>query len=71
METVHFKTNLKCGGCVSTITPKMQELPAIDAWSVDLASPDRDLIVTAEHVDRKAVIDAVTSAGFTIEPLPA
>ena len=71
METIHFKTNLKCGGCVSTITPNMEKLPAIESWKVDLESPNRELIVTAEHVDLAAVLQAVESAGYKIEALPA
>ena len=29
METLKFKTSLKCGGCVAAIQPKMDELKSV------------------------------------------
>ena len=33
-----FKTNAKCGGCVSAIGNKLNEIMKADDWSIDLAT---------------------------------
>ena len=69
METLRFKTSLKCGGCVSTITPGLESLENIEKWSVDLANPEKvlEVIATADVSDQ--VIESVKKAGFQISRL--
>jgi copper chaperone len=49
METKEFKTTIKCGGCVATVTPVLNNLAGEHNWSVDLQSADKTLVVTSEH----------------------
>lgn len=63
-----FKTNAKCGGCVSAIGAKLNEVINADEWSIDLSSPDKTLEVKAD-VPSQTIINAVTAAGFKAEPL--
>lgn len=68
METRKFKTNAKCGGCVSAIGAKLNELIPADSWRIDLASPDKVLYVTADLPDER-IIEAVSRAGFVAKKL--
>ncbi len=69
METLRFKTSLKCGGCVRTITPGLESLTNIEKWSVDLENPDKILEVTAPADVADQVIESVKKAGFQISRL--
>ncbi len=69
METLRFKTSLKCGGCVRTITPGLESLANIEKWSVDLENPDKVLEVTAHADIADQVIESVKKAGFQISRL--
>jgi copper chaperone len=69
METLRFKTSLKCGGCVKAITPGLESLHSIGKWSVDLESPDKVLEVEASEDISDQVIDIVKKAGYVISQL--
>ena len=69
METIRFKTNLKCGGCIKAITPGLESLNIIDTWSVDLENPDRELEIKAPSDVSEQVIDSVKKAGYQISRL--
>ncbi len=65
METLKFKTNIKCGGCVAGVTPYLNELTAIEKWGVDLLNPDRILTVEVKSGSSgQTIINAVEVAGF-------
>ena len=67
METFRFKTNIKCGACVATVTPHLEKVADVDRWDVDLTSPDRILTVEASGASREEVVKAVTEAGYRAE----
>jgi len=68
METLKFKTNIKCMGCMSKSTPYLNEAVGEDNWEVDIQDPNKTLTVaTNETVDPDLVIRAVESAGFKAE----
>jgi len=69
MESLRFKTSLKCSGCINAIKPGMDSLVASDAWKVDLENPDRVLEVQAGEEKSGAVIDVVKKAGYQISRL--
>ncbi|MDP2423304.1 MAG: heavy-metal-associated domain-containing protein [Bacteroidales bacterium] len=69
MNTLRFKTNLKCDGCVNTIAPFLEQIPGLMSWKVNLASPDRILEVTAEPDLEKEIMSKVRSAGYLIDRL--
>lgn len=70
METIQLKTNIKCGGCIATVTPFLNETVGEGNWQVDTANPNKVLTVTADGVAPGAVEQAVRQAGFRAEPLP-
>jgi copper chaperone len=69
METLRFKTSLKCGGCVKAITPGLESLNLKDKWSVDLESPDKVLAVEASEDISDQVMESVKKAGYLISRL--
>lgn len=69
METVQFKTNIKCSGCIATVTPVLNNLAGKDNWEVDLQSPDKILTVAKENLDKSEVRVAIEKAGYRAEAL--
>lgn len=68
MQTLKFKTNIKCGGCVAGVTPHLNQLENIEKWEVDIENPEKILTVEATAgLDAQDVIDAVEQAGFKAE----
>ncbi|RFS26550.1 heavy metal transport/detoxification protein [Chitinophaga silvatica] len=58
-----FKTNIKCSGCVATVTPALNELVGNDNWNVDTQHPDKILTIKGE-TDLSEVRKAVEKAGY-------
>ena len=69
METLQFKTNINCGGCIAKVTPKLNEVKGIRNWKVDTSNPNKILTVETENLSAQDVINTVHKAGFTIEKL--
>lgn len=67
METIKLKTNIKCGGCVATVTPFLNESVGAGNWQVDTQNPDKVLTVQTEGVPADTVKAAVQQAGFKAE----
>ena len=69
MSEAKFKTTIQCNGCLSKVTPKLNEILKEQSWSVDLESDDRILTVNDDNVSVDEVVSAVKSVGFEIEEL--
>lgn len=69
METIKLKTNIKCGGCIATVTPFLNQSVGEGNWQVDTQTPDKILTVQAEGVSPEAVKTAVQQAGYKAEVL--
>jgi copper chaperone len=67
METLQFKTNINCGGCVAKVTPFVNQLEEVENWKVDTANPDKILIVSGEELSCELIQQKVQQAGFMIE----
>ncbi len=67
METVKFKTNIKCGACVATVTPFLNEAVGEGYWQVDIQNPGK--VLTAETTDTATVKQAIEKAGYKAELL--
>ena len=67
MNTLKFKTNIKCGNCVAGVTPHINALSGIDSWVVDLKDPNRILTVKTDEADAETVKKAVETAGYKAE----
>ncbi|SFC97113.1 Copper chaperone CopZ [Flexibacter flexilis DSM 6793] len=66
MKTLQFKTNIRCGGCVATVTPALDQTAAISKWSVDTNSPDKRLTVEGE-VSADEVKTLLEKVGYKAE----
>lgn len=67
METLKFKTNIKCTGCVAKVTDQLDEYAGENAWEVDVTSPEKILTVQADGTSADTIISAVKAAGFSAE----
>lgn len=67
METVQFKTNIKCSGCIAAVTPVLNELAGADNWEVDLQSPDKLLVVATDKAGKAQIQQAIEKAGYKAE----
>lgn len=68
METVKFKTTIKCSGCVATVTPGLNEAVGVNNWEVDLQSPEKILTVnTTDKEKEKEVIQKLQEVGYKAE----
>nr|WP_294791054.1 cation transporter [uncultured Mucilaginibacter sp.] len=68
METLKFKTNIKCGGCIAAVTPTLDTLQGVTKWDVDTANPDKILTVTSdEGLTENEVISALKAKGYNAE----
>lgn len=69
MQTLKFKTNIRCGGCVAKVKPALDAEKTISRWEVDLNSPERILTIEGGIADTKVVVDALAGVGYKAELL--
>ncbi len=71
MQTLRFKTDLKCAGCMYAIKPYMDALEGIESWNVDLESKEKIVEVVTKTASKeeikKAIEDAISEAGYSAE----
>lgn len=68
MNTLKFKTNIKCGACVATVTPHLTQAAGIEHFKVDLQDPNRILTVETDK-SANQVAELVKAAGYQAEPV--
>ncbi|GAB4041266.1 heavy-metal-associated domain-containing protein [Spirosoma gilvum] len=66
-QSIQFKTNIKCGGCIATVTPFLNDAVGEGHWNVDTQNPDK--LLTVETTDAALVKQAVEKAGYKAEQL--
>jgi copper chaperone len=65
METLKFKTNIKCGGCIAAVTPSLNALKNIKHWEVDTNNPNKILTIDAENgINETDIVNALNSKGY-------
>ncbi len=67
MQTLKFKTNINCGGCIKAVTPALNREAGAGNWQVDTANPDKILTVNSDQLTASQVMQAVEQAGFHIQ----
>jgi copper chaperone len=68
METLKFKTTIKCAGCVAQVTPFLNNAVGENNWEVDVQNPDKVLTITSgKKLEKNAIIETVKEAGFKAE----
>lgn len=68
METLKFKTNIKCSACVAKVTPALNETAGEGKWSVDLTSPERTLSIQG-NIDEPQLKEALAKTGYKAEKI--
>jgi copper chaperone len=70
METLKFKTTIKCSGCVAKLAPVLNEAVGEDNWEVDIQAPEKVLTIESdEPVNPADVVKAIEGAGYKAERL--
>jgi copper chaperone len=68
METLKFKTNIKCAGCVATVTPYLEDINGVKGnWEVDIVNPEKTLTVKADKAKAEEIKQALRKAGYKAE----
>jgi copper chaperone len=68
METLKFKTNIKCVGCIATITPYLENIEEIKGrWEVDIVNPEKILTVKSDKAKPEEIKQALKKAGYQAE----
>lgn len=67
MNTLKFKTNVNCGGCIATVTPHLNQVKGIGRWSVDTSTPLKILTVETERLSPDEITAAMKIAGYKAE----
>lgn len=69
METLKFKTNVNCGGCIATITPHLNQVKGIVKWSVDTSNPLKILTVETPGLSPEEIIEVMKKAGYKADSI--
>lgn len=67
MAQLTFKTNIKCGGCIATVKPHLDQLEGVKSWLVDTASVEKKLTVETENTEAAEIINTLAKAGYKAE----
>ena len=67
MNTLKFKSNINCTGCLSKVTPVLNGEKSIQNWEVDLEHDDRILTVQTSGLSAEEVQKTVSNVGFKTE----
>tara|TARA_R110002074_G_scaffold383484_1_gene563764 strand:+ start:205 stop:417 length:213 start_codon:yes stop_codon:yes gene_type:complete len=67
MENLKFKTNINCTGCLSKVSPQLNNEKGIEEWDVDLNNSQKILTVKSNSTSEEDIVSAVKKVGFNIE----
>ena len=67
METLKFKTNVNCGGCIATVTPHLNQIKGIGKWNIDTSNPLKVLTVEDSELLPDVIIEKLKEAGYKAE----
>lgn len=68
-KSLQFKTNINCGGCVTAVTPHLDNADGVCEWEVDTVNKDKILTVKTDDLTEEQVIAIVNKAGFKADSL--
>ena len=69
MKTLKFKSNIKCMGCVSRVSPVLNNAEGIEKWNVDIYNTEKTLTVETDSLNAREVAALVEKAGFKAEEI--
>lgn len=64
-----FKTDLKCGGCVSKVEKELNDSVGVNEWTVDTKHKDKILTVKNTAVTADKVIRVLQEKGYSAQLL--
>ena len=67
MKTLKFKSNINCGGCVSKVTPFLNQQEGVESWEVDTTNPDKILTIKSDGASEEAVKATLQKVVFKAE----
>jgi copper chaperone len=67
MNTLKFKTNVKCGGCIATVTPHLNQVKGIISWNVDTTDPMKIMTIETEGISAEEITSVMKIAGYQAE----
>lgn len=68
METLKFKTNINCGGCIAKVTPALNQAVGEGNWQVNTDIPEKTLTINTQ-TPAELIMEKVSAAGFKIEEI--
>jgi len=71
MNTLKFKTNVKCGGCIATVTPYLNQVKGIAGWNVDTTDSLKIMTVETEGISAEEITLVMKTAGYQAELITA
>ena len=70
METLKFKTTIKCSGCLAKMTPVLNEAVGEDNWEVDINTPEKVLTIASDtRINPADIVKVIEGAGYKAEKL--
>ena len=69
MNTMIFKTNAKCEGCLAKIEEILQGKISREEWNLDLSDSNCPLTVASDKLAADDVVKLISKAGFKIEQM--
>lgn len=70
MQTLKFKTNINCGGCIANVTTALDSLNEIVKWEVDTINPDKILTIEGKtNLYPDQIIRTLKEIGYNAEKL--
>jgi copper chaperone len=63
-----FKTNIKCAGCIATVTPKLNEKVGENNWQVDIQDPNKILTIET-NTPAEEVISTLAEVGYKADTI--
>jgi len=65
MQTLKFKTSLKCQGCVGNLKFYLDNIKEVSSWNVDLNNPDKILEVSFENISKETLLEQLKPSGYS------
>ena len=64
MNTLKFKTNINCNGCIAKVTPSLNGAEGIENWEVATNNPQKILTIQTASLSEADIITVVKNAGY-------
>ena len=66
-NTLSFKTNINCSGCIAAVAPSLNSAEGIKEWKVDISDKDKILTVESNGITEEEIKTLINAKGFKIE----